>query len=372
MFTRRIGAMIRKEFRQFFRDPVLLILVLWLYTAEVIICATALSFDLDNEVIAVLDLDRSRASLALAERFDRSPTFEVRHHPSTEGEVRRLLDRGEARLALTFPERYGKDLDRDGAAEVQILADGTNSLIALTAVGQARRLAAHATEEILREQGVGSTEGPWIDNRVRVWYNPGLEFVFSVVISMIALGAFIVGAILPTAGIVKEKERGTIEQLLVSPLRPVELLLAKVVPTMVIGLLALGPSVLIAFAFGLPLHGSPVTLAAFSFAFLLSAVSIGVLIASAVRTLQQALFVVLFVLFPVLFLSGTITPIESMPSVLQMVSLLSPVRHYMDALLGIFLKGNGFAVLWPQLLWLLGLGAALFGTGLTLFRRRLA
>lgn len=113
-------------------------------------------------------------------------------------------------------------------------------------------------------------------------------------------------------------------------------------------------------------------LAVFSFAFLLSTVSIGVLIASAERTLQQALFVVLFVLFPVLFLSGTITPIESMRSVLQMVSLLSPVRHYMDALVGIFLKGNGFAVVWPQLLWLLGLRAALFGTGLGLFRRRLA
>lgn len=370
--TRRVGAAIRKEFRQFFRDPILLILVLWLYTADVFICATSLSWDLDREPIAVMDLDRSSASRALADRLDRSPTFEVRHHPESEAETRRLLDRGEARLVVVLPPGYGRDLTRDGTADVQVLADGTNSLIALTAIGQARRLAAVATRDLLEEAGAATPLGPWVENRARIWYNPGLEFVFSVVIGMIALGAFIVGVILPTAGIVKEKERGTMEQLLVSPIRPIELLFAKVVPTMVIGLLALGPSVLIAFAFGLPLHGSPITLAVFSTAFLLSAVSIGVVIATAVRTLQQALFIVLFVLFPILFLSGTITPIESMPGPLQALSLLSPVRHYMEALLGIFLKGTGFRVLWPQLVWLLGLGAALFGTGLVLFRRRMA
>jgi ABC-2 type transport system permease protein len=369
---RRMGAAIRKEFRQFFRDPVLLILVLWLYTVDVIICATSLSWDLDNEAIAVLDLDGTAASLELAERFDRSPTFEVRHRPRTEAEAGRLLDRGEARLVLVTPRGYGDDLHRAGTASVQILADGTNSLIALTAIGQARRLTAHASEDILWDRGAGTLPGPWIDNRVRIWYNPGLEFVYSVVLSMIALGAFIVGTILPTAGIVKEKERGTMEQLLVSPLRPVEILLAKVAPTMVIGLLALGPSMLIAFAFGLPLRGSPFTLAVFSAAFLLSAVSIGVLIASSVRTLRQALFVVLFLLFPILFLSGTMTPIESMPGLLQTLSLLSPVRHYMEAILGIFLKGTGFRVLWPQLLWLLGIGTALFGLGLRFFRSRIA
>jgi ABC-2 type transport system permease protein len=139
----------------------------------------------------------------------------------------------------------------------------------------------------------------------------------------------------------------------------------------VVGLAALGPGLLIARAFGVPFRGDPGTLALLSFVFLLGAVATGVLIASAVRTLQQALFVAFFVLFPILFLSGTITPIESMPPALQIFSLFSPLRHYMDALLGVFLKGVGLRVLWPQLVWMLGLGTAVFVLSMIVFRRRL-
>jgi ABC-2 type transport system permease protein len=369
---RRVAAAIRKEFRQFFRDPVLLILVLWLYTVEVVICATALSFDLKNEAVAVLDLDRSASSRALAESFDRSPTFRVRYYPATERDARRLLDRGEARLVMVLPVGYGAQLGRDGGVDVQLLVDGTNSLVALTALGQAQRLAAVATQDLLRERGTPRPRGPTIDNRVRVWYNPALHFTYPVVISMIATAAFMVGVLLPAAGIVKEKERGTLEQLLVSPLRPIELLLAKTVPTVVVGLLAIGPSLLVARLFDVPLRGDPLTLALLSTAFLVCAVAVGVVIASLVRTLQQALLVTFFVLFPIMFLSGTIMPVESMPPALEMLSRLSPLRHYMDALLGIFLKGAGFRLLWSQLLAILGLGGALFIVALALFRRRLA
>jgi ABC-2 type transport system permease protein len=181
-----------------------------------------------------------------------------------------------------------------------------------------------------------------------------------------------VGVLLPAASIVREKERGTVEQLLVSPLRPGELIIAKTVPTLLIGLVSLGPSMLIARAFGVPLRGDPLTLAILSAALLTSAVATGVLIASAVRTLQQALLAAFFVLFPVLFLSGTMTPIESMPAALQQFSRASPLRYYMDALLGVFLKGVGLETLWPQLLWMLGIGSVLFFGSALLFRRRLA
>jgi ABC-2 type transport system permease protein len=369
--VRRLGAAILKEFRQFVRDPVLLILVLWLYTIEVVICATSLSFDLKEEAVAVLDLDRSRSSAAFAERFDRSSTFRVRHRPSTERDARGLLDRGDVRLVMVLPRGYGEALAGAGPADVQFLVDGTNSLVALTALGQAQRLAAVEPQALLREHGV-AVAGPRVDNRVRIWYNPGLRFSYTVVVSMIAMAAFMVGVLLPAASIVKEKDRGTMEQLLVSPLRPVELLLAKTVPTVVIGMAALLPALLVARAFGVPLRGHPVTLAVISAALLLSAVSIGVVIGTGVRTLQQALLVTLFVLFPVAFLSGTITPVESMPRSLELLSRLSPLRHYMDAMLAIFLKGAGFGLLWRQLLWMLGLGAALYAVSLAIFRRRLA
>jgi ABC-2 type transport system permease protein len=368
----RIRAALQKEFRQVFRDPVILFLVLWLYTAEVVICALTLTFDLREEPVALLDLDRSAASWLLSEQIDRTSAFDVRFRPGDEREIGPLLDEGRARLVAVIPVDYGEQLERTRGADVQLVVDGTNSLLALTAIGEMQRLMLSSSLAALREPARSVIGSSLIDNRVRIAYNPGLRYVYSVLLSMIAQAAFMVGVLLPAASIVREKERGTMEQLLVSPLLPAELILAKTLPTLFIGMISLGPSILIARAFGVPLHGDPLTLAILSGALLTSAVAIGVLIASAVRTLQQALLVAFFVLFPVLFLSGTMTPIESMPAALQGLSRLSPLRYYMDALLGVFLKGVGLDVLWPQLLWMLGIGAVLFFSSGLLFMRRLA
>lgn len=368
----RTGAAIHKEFRQVFRDPVLLFLVLWLYTAEVVICALTLTFDLNEEPVAVLDLDRSVSSRRLTERLDRTSAFDVRFHLHDEREIRPMLDEGRARFVAVIPPDHEERLGRTGGSDIQLVVDGTNSLLALTAIGQAQRLVLSSSIAALRDAGATDIEASLIDNRIRIAYNPGLRYVYSVLLSMIAQAAFMVGVLLPAASIVREKERGTVEQLLVSPLRPGELIIAKTVPTLLIGLVSLGPSMLIARAFGVPLRGDPLTLAILSAALLTSAVATGVLIASAVRTLQQALLVAFFVLFPVLFLSGTMTPIESMPAALQQISRASPLRYYMDALLGVFLKGVGLDVLWPQLLWMIGIGSVLFLGSALLFKRRLA
>lgn len=368
----RLSTAVRKEFRQFFRDPVLLFLVLWLYTVEVVICSVSLSFDLRDEPIGVLDYDRSGASVELVERFDRSEPFAVRHSPADDRGARRLLDRGEASLVLLIPPGYGEALARGAEPAVQLLADGSNSMTAMTALGYARRLVATAALESLDSRPALASAMPRVENRARVWYNPDLRFVYFMVIAMIAIGAYMVGVIHPAATIVKEKESGTIEQLLVTPLKPWQLILTKTLPTFVIGLLALGPAMLIARAFDVPFRGDPLTFAIVSAAFLLSAIGTGVLIASGVRTLQQALLVSFLVLFPVLFLSGTMTPIESMPWWLQELSRLSPLRYYNEALLGVFLKGVGLRVLWPQLVWMLGLGSVLFAGSALFFRRRLA
>jgi ABC-2 type transport system permease protein len=376
MAPSRLAPAVTKEFRHFLRDPVLLSLVLWLYTVEVVLCAVSLTFDLAEEPVGVVDLDRTVVSRELVAALDRSPSFEVRHRPASEAEAGELLERGRARMLVVIPRDFGRRLDRGEPADLQLLLDGTNSMVAMTALGEAQRQAAgfalrrpdRAAAALVVPGGEG-TAG--IENRMRVWYNPGLRFVYFVVISMIALAAYMVGVIHPAASIVKEKESGTIEQLAVSPLTPGELVLAKTLPTFVIGLLALGPALLIARIFGVPFRGSPVDFALLSAVFLVSAIGTGVLIASALRTLQQALLVAFFVLFPVMFLSGTMTPIESMPDLLQTVSLLSPLRHYMEALLGVLLKGVGLDVLWPQLLWMAGLGLALFAGSFAFFRRRL-
>ena len=369
--TRRVRAAIRKEFRQIVRDPLLLILVLWLYSVEIVMCAISLSFDLRNEPIAVVDLDRSRASMALAERFDRAPSFGVRHRPATVEAARAFLERGDARLVVVLPRGYEEELAREGTADVQLVVDGSNSILALNAAGQAQRVVVRSWQDLLAEYAAALPAVPQVENRVRIWYNPDLRFAFEQVLTSISLAAFMVAVIIPAALIVKEKESGTIEQVLVTPLRSAELILAKTVPMFVIGMLALGPSMLIARLFGLPFRGNPLTFAAVSAALLVSAIATGVLIAASVRTIQQALLVAFFVTVPILFLSGTITPVENMPSVLQGAARLSPMRYYVESLPAIVLKGAGLDLLWPSLLWLLGLGAALFTLASILFRRRL-
>jgi ABC-2 type transport system permease protein len=372
MRTARVRAALVKEFRQLLRDPVLLILVLWLYTIEVAICADALTFELHGEPVAVLDFDRSSASARLAEWLDRAESFDVRYHPPGEREGRDLVASGRARMLAIIPVGYGARSARFDAAEVQLIVDGTNSLVALTALGDARRLVLTNTARESQAIAPGAVGLPLIRNDVRIWYNPGLRYVYSVVTSMIASAAFMVGVILPAASIVREKERGTLEQLLVSPLRSHEILLAKTLPTLVIGVLMLLPSLGVARLFGVPFRGGVGAFVVLSAASLVSTIAIGVVIASTVRTLQQALFVSFFVLFPVLFLSGTMTPIESMPRVLQEATRLSPLRHYAEALSGVMVKGVGLDVLWPQLVWMLGLGAAFFAVATVLFRRRIA
>jgi ABC-2 type transport system permease protein len=190
------------------------------------------------------------------------------------------------------------------------------------------------------------------------------------VLSMIALAGMMVGVIHPAASIVREKERGTIEQLLVTPISTLELFLAKITPTLIMGVLSIFPSLVIVRAFDVPLQGSLVLFLVLTAIFLLSAIALGVFIAAYSRTLQQALLLSFFGLFPVMFLSGSLTPVEAMPEFLQSLSLLSPLRYYMDIVIGIFLKGAGLEVLWDEALAMLAIGAPLFLLSLRIFRRR--
>lgn len=367
----RLGSAVVKEFRQFARDPVLITLVLWLYTIEVAICAFALTFDLRDEPVALLDQDRSVASLTLADRLDRSASFRIATRPTTMRGVRDLLDSGSARLGLVIPPGYSEQLERGQTASVQLLVDGTNSMTGRTVLGQAQALVAEETRSRVEARGLSVARLGGVDNRIRVWYNPDLRFVYFVVLSMLAIGAYMVGVIHPAASIVKEKETGTIEQLAVTPLRPWEILLAKTLPTFVVGLLAFGPGLLVARAFGLPLTGDPVAFLIATSTFLVSAIATGVLIGTLTTTLQQALLVSFFVLFPVLFLSGTMTPIESMPAPIELASRLSPLRYYLEALLGVFLKDLSTAQLLRPIAWTGFLGVVLATVAADLFRRRL-
>ena len=363
----RVASLILKEFIQFSRNRVVLVLILFLYTVEVVNCTLALSFDVKHLPLTILDFDRTAASRSLERSFFAGDEFELVGQPTSEAEAGAMLQSGRAALALIIPAGFARDFARGTPPAIQILLDGTNSTVAAIARGYALGVVDLFERPRLN---IAASSAASVRPVLRVWYNPDLTFTRFMVLSMIAAAALMVGVIQPAATIVRERELGTIEQLMVTPISTGELFLAKTLPTLLIGLLALFPSLLIAWWFEVPLRGSLILFLVLSALFLLSAIGIGVLIAVVTRTLQQALLLAFFGLFPIMFLSGTFVPIKAMPGLLQQLSLLSPVRYYNDIILGIFLKGAGVVELWPQSVALLAIGSVLFGSSLVVFRRQ--
>lgn len=359
----RLASLLVKESIQFFRDRVILILILWLYTIEVVICTYALGLDLRHLPLAVFDQDKTSVSRQLTSALTQGDAFDLVGHPGDMAAAEEWLQAGRARVVLVIPHHFARQLVRDEAPQLQILLDGSDGNTAATA----RNYVLLALQSLQSEAAPGS--GPPVNAAVRTWYNPDLTNTRFMVLSMIALAALMVGVIHPAASIVREKEVGTIEQLRVTPIRTGELFLAKTVPTLFMGTLSVFPSLLIVWWFEVPLRGSLALFVFLTAIFLLSAIAIGVLIAAVCRSLQQALLLAFFGLFPIMFLSGTLAPIANMPEFLQGLSLGSPLRYYMDVILGIFLKGVGMAELWPQALALLLIGGLLFALAGWVFGR---
>jgi ABC-2 type transport system permease protein len=367
----RILGLLRKEMLQTLRDRVVLILVLYMYTLDTVTCTLALTFEVKHLPFGVVDQDRSVTSRALTQRFALNEAFTFARQSDQPDAVRGWLERGEVGMALVIPPGFERSYAAGQRPALQALFDGTYSNTAQNALHYVEHIVAGFEEEqaSLRPRIGASTSASAMP---RVWYNPDQSTKTFMSLSMIALAGMLVGAILPAATIVREKERGTIEQLLVTPVRIHELFLAKTLPTLLINAIAIFPALMIAALLGVPFRGSLATLLLMAAIFQISAVAFGVLVASVTRTLQQALLLAFFGLMPIMFLSGTLTPIESMPVFMQALSRASPLRYYMEILQGVFLKGVGWTELWPQALVLLAIGAALFAAAAAVFRRRLA
>jgi ABC-2 type transport system permease protein len=363
----RFGCLLLKESIQFFRDRVVLVLILFLYVVEAVMCTYALSYDVKNVSLAVVDEDRTPESHDLAQRFFVTKEFLPAGQPESAREAAAWLQSGKAIAVVVIPQGFASDMIAAPPAKLQVLLDGTNSNTALIARGYMLRILQLFQAE---KAPIGSPERAMAHPVVRVWFNPSLTFSSFMVLSMIATAAMMVGLVQPAASIVREKEVGTIEQLMLTPIRTGELFLAKTLPTLAMGLVAVFPSMLVIYWFDVPLRGSLALFLALTVLFLVSAIALGVLIASVTRTLQQALLLSFFGLFPIMFLSGTLVPIESMAPFLRTLSLASPLRHYMDVTLGVFLKGSGIAELWPQALALAGIGALLYALAWLRFATR--
>jgi ABC-2 type transport system permease protein len=377
--TTRLLALIRKEFIQTFRDIAIVALVIYSF-AEIVLCGWAITMEVRHIPTAVLDRDNSPTSRAMIERFEQSSNFHLDFYPSKEADVEQLLDSDRALLGIIIPPGLGRDVAASKSVNIQVLVDGTQSNAALLSIGYVNEIVRRFSSEIeitrLNSSGKSMSGLPGIVNNVRAWYLPELRYIHYGMVSMVALAVVLLGIRLASAAIVREKESGTLEQLMVTPITPLELILAKVIPMIILEVGGLLIGVMLSFfVFGVAPHGNPAaTLSLFialsTLAFL-ATVGIGIWIATYARNQMQALLITFFVLFPMMFLSGTITPVSAMPIWLQWLSFLSPMRHYLSLSLGIFIKGLGMEVVWPHALTLAGFTVLILWFGLRRFRQSL-
>jgi ABC-2 type transport system permease protein len=314
-----------------------------------------------KEVPAVVaDGDRSEASRSLIARFDASRNFSVIQTVTTVREVDPFLQRGDAWIALAIPQGYGAALGAGEPIAVQVVADGSDSNSTTVALGYATALIGEYAAALAAESASGAAAPPGIDLRVRVWFNPQLESRFFMIPGVLALLLLLVTANLAAMAVVREKELGTLEQLNVTPLRRWELIVGKLLPYGVIAFIdVLLVTAVAVLWFEVPFRGSFTLLLATSMLYVVCTLGLGLLISTISDTQQQAMMTAtFFFLTPMIYLSGFIFPIENMPPVIQYATYVIPLRYFLVIVRGIFLKGIGLDLLWPQALALAAWGAA--------------
>ena len=376
MNLRRVAHLVRKELLQLRRDPQMLRIVFLSPLFQLFVFGYAVSTDVRHVATALLDEDRSAASRELAERFARSGYFDFEQLPRGPREVDALLDGGSVQAALVIPRGFAADLAADRTARVQLLVDGSDSMTAAMIAGYASGIAgeysARVAAERLERLRARVQRVPAVEERTRVWYNPELRSVRFMVPGVFSMILFLVTMLLTSLAIVKEREIGTLEQLVVTPITPVELIAGKTLPYIAIGfvdmLLVLA---LATFWFGVPVAGSVPLLFALSLVFIFTSLGLGLFISTVSHTQQQAMMTTFFIMLPSILLSGFIFPIANMPQVIQWVTHVIPLRYFLVIVRGIFLKGNGLAVLWPQVAVLLVFGVLILGLAALRFKKRL-
>ena len=348
----RLRTLIWKEFIELRRSPQLLRLVLIAPVVQLTLMGYAATTDVKNVPVAVVDADRSPRSRQLIEQFAASPYFDIAVEQTDVRAIEGDIASGRAWLALVIPSGFGRQVDRPVGAGgtqpmVQVIADGTDANSSGVALGYVQGLVSEFNARRAAEAGGGS--GP-VDGRVRVWFNPDLESRNFMVPGVLALLLMIVTANLTSMAIVREREQGTLDQLYVTPIGRWELVLGKLLPYGLVGLVDVLLVVAVAvFWFEVPLRGSVSLLLGASLVYLLCTLGLGLFVSTISSTQQQAMMTAtFFFLIPMIYLSGFIFPIENMPQVIQWVTTLIPLRYFLVIVRGIFLKGVGFDVLWPQ------------------------
>ena len=366
----RLPHIIKKEFIQIRRDRRMAPIILIAPILQLFLLGYAATTDVNNIGAAVLDQDRTADSRFFTDRIRQAGSFALTEEEGHPRELIRQLDRGKIRAGLVIPRGHAKRLGRGEVAPVQLLLDGTDAVTAGVVMGYLQRITAQVNERSLEQKGAALRMPASIETRV--WYNPTLESRNYFVPGIICLLLFVMTTVLPSLAIVKEREQGTLEQLIVTPIRPVELILGKLFPFVIIGYVEI--TVVITFGwvlFGVVPRGSLGLLFALSGLFLLNTLGLGLLVSTMSRTQQQVLMTIFAFLFPSIILSGFVFPIASMPEWIQVITYGVPLRYFLEIVRGIYLRGVGMEILWPQAAALLGIGLFFIVTAVFRFKKRL-
>jgi ABC-2 type transport system permease protein len=370
----RVLALIRKEFLHILRDPRTLAVMFAMPILQLVLLGYAATNDIEHVRIAVLDADKTAASRELLEAYQASSTFDITRYVTSEQELEDLIDGDHVRAALIIPAGYGQALNAGDQTEVAFVIDGSDPGVANTVFATSQSVGqAHGLRVAGQSAGASlPARMPGIQVRPRVWYNPEMRSANFMIPGIIGMILYFMTTLFTSMSIVREREQGTIEQLIVTPIRPLELVISKVTPYIFISFLDVVEVLAVGVLwFDVPIRGSLGLLLGLSALFLLTSLGIGIFISSMASTQQEAMLLTFFSIFPSVFLGGLFFPIEAMPRWLQAITVVVPLRYMLIILRGIILKGVGMRILYHEVLALL-----LFGVGIVLlaagrFRKRL-
>ncbi len=368
---------VKKEFLQFKRDPKMFAIILVAPIMQLVFLGYAANMDVNTVHTAVFNQDKSVTEREFIEKFEKSGYFSIDYYVDNYDELTELINNGKVLVAIVTPKDFEKGISTNSLVTVQVLFDGSDGNKSSIAAGYVQSIAFDYAKQIQLDyktkMGIKVNPLPQITAETRVWYNPELKTRNFMVPGITGLLLMIVTLILTSLAIVKEKEIGTLEQLIVSPIKPYQMILGKLIPFTILGFVAV-IVVLTAMRviFNIPIRGSIVLLFFSTFVYILSLLGLGLFVSTISKTQQQAMMLAIFaVMMPMMFLSGFTFPIENMPKVIQVFTYIIPLRYFMTIIRGIVLKGIGLNELWKEITIMFGMGVLILFLSALRFKKRL-
>jgi ABC-2 type transport system permease protein len=368
----RIRELVRKEFILLFRDRRSRRVLVVSPIVMLLLFGYVVNYDIRVIQIAILDQSHTRESRMVADAFSANKIFRITQILRDDRDLEQALLNAKVDMAIKMGPDLSKKIRKGETAEIQIIADGTMSNMASIRIAYSMLVIDKLNHDLLKELYPQHMDYGKIDARIRTWYNPNLDSQYFFVPGIVAFVVMLIALLSTSIAIIREKEAGTIEQLIVTPLKPIELIIGKTIPYIIISIVQMVAVTIIAVVwFEIPLAGSVILLFIATLLFLLSTLGVGLFISTVSSTQQQAMMTTFFFLLPFFMLSGFVFPIVNMPAVVQWLTYLNPLRYFLVIIRGIFLKGIGLEILWPQYAALTVLGLVVFTGAVRRFRTRL-